>query len=68
MLIKDYLKKIYSVGQHDNNSTNTNKMNYHPSLQTIEHKKRPQHIALEIQVLALDRHTSVVGLNWLMRS
>jgi hypothetical protein len=35
--------------------------------QTIEHRKY-HHMMLEIQVLALDRHTNVVRLNQLMRS
>ena len=37
--------------------------------QTNEHKyRRPQHMTLEIQVLARDRHKNVVGLNLLMGS
>ena len=31
-------------------------------------KKRPRHMALEILVLAWDRHNNLSGLNWLMRS
>ena len=45
-----------------NNSININKMNNHPSLQTID----PQHMALEIQVLAWDRCKNVAGLNQLL--
>ena len=33
------------------------------STKTSQHKKRPQHIRKEIQVLAWDRHNNVVGLN-----
>ena len=36
--------------------------------QTIEYKKRALHMMLEIQVLAWDRHTNVVGLNQLIGS
>jgi hypothetical protein len=32
------------------------------------HQKRPRYMALEIHVLAWDRHTSVAGLNLLMES
>jgi hypothetical protein len=50
------------------NFTNMNKMNKHISPQIIVHKKCPQHMALDIQVLALDRHNIVAGLNQLMRA
>jgi len=33
-----------------------------------EHKNRPRHMTLEIQVLASDRHKNVAGLNRLMGS
>jgi hypothetical protein len=42
------------------------KTNNHLSHKTIEHKKGPQHISLEIHVLAWDGHTNVVGLNQLI--
>ena len=51
-----------------NNSTNINKTNNHLLPKTIEHKEIPQHMALEILVLALDRHKNVAGLNRLMGS
>jgi hypothetical protein len=35
-------------------------------IKLAEHKKRPQHMTLEIQVLAWDRHNNVVGLILLM--
>ena len=35
-----------------NNSTSINQMNNHLSPQIIENKKNPQHMKLEIQVLA----------------
>jgi hypothetical protein len=38
-----------------------NGMNSHLSPQTIEHKKRQQHMALEIQVLAWDMHKCNCG-------
>ena len=44
-----------------NKSANINKMNNDLSPQIIE--KKPQHVALEIQVLAWDRYKNVVGLN-----
>ena len=44
-----------------NKSANIKKMNNDLSPQIIE--KRPQHVALEIQVLAWDRYKNVVGLN-----
>jgi len=43
-------------------------MNNHLSPSFTEHKKGPQHMTLEIQVLAWDRHKNVVGLNQLMGS
>jgi hypothetical protein len=39
-----------------NNSTNINKTNNNPSPQLTKHKKRTQHMMLEIQALAWDRH------------
>jgi hypothetical protein len=45
-----------------NNSTNINKTS---KLLNIEN---PQHMALEIHVLACDGHKKVAGLNQLMRS
>jgi hypothetical protein len=50
----------------ENNSTNINKTNNHPSPQLTENKKRPRYKTLEIQVLAWDRHINMVGLNRLM--
>ena len=59
------------------NSTNINKTNNRLSSrenlnsdghQFHIHKKRPQLVMLEIQVLACYRHTNVAGLNWLMGS
>jgi len=44
-----------------NKSTNINKTNNH--LSNHWDKKRPQHMVLEIQVLAWNRHKKVVGLN-----
>ena len=41
-------------------------MNNHFSPQTIEHKKRARHMALEIQILTWDRHKHAAMLNWLM--
>jgi hypothetical protein len=51
-----------------NNSTKINKTNNHlsPSL-TEQTKKGPQHMTVEIQVLAWDRHKNVAGLNQLMK-
>ena len=50
-----------------NNSPSINKMNNYLSPQILEYiKKRPQHMMLEIQVLAWDRHNNVSGLNWFM--
>ena len=52
-----------------NNSTNyINKMSNHLSAPIIEqtNKKKPQHMMLEIQVLAWDRHKNVAWLNRLM--
>jgi hypothetical protein len=51
-----------------NNSTNINKTNYHLSPETIEQEKEPRHMALEIHILAWNRHKHVVGLNRLMGS
>jgi len=52
-----------------NNSTNINKTNDHLSTELIEHKNEgQQHMMLEIQVLAWDRHKDVAGLNRLMGS
>ena len=42
-----------------NNAININKTNNQPP-QTNEHKKRPQIMALENQVMACDRHKHVV--------
>ena len=57
-----------------NNSTNITKTNNHLSPKESldsdgQHndKRRPQHMMLEIQVLAWDRYKNVVVLNWLMR-
>jgi hypothetical protein len=51
------------------NSTNINKMNNHLSFKLNSlTQKRPLHTMLEIQVLAWDRHTNVVGLNQIMVS
>jgi hypothetical protein len=44
-----------------NNSTIINKTSNHLSPQNIEHKKDPQHMAIEIQVLAWDRHKKCQG-------
>jgi hypothetical protein len=46
-----------------NNSNNINKMNNHLSPKIIEHITRQQHVTLENQVLAWDRHTNVAGIN-----
>jgi hypothetical protein len=47
-----------------NNFTNINKIiTSHLSPSLTEHRKRPQHTTLKIQVLAWDRHTNVVVLN-----
>ena len=46
-------------------STKRTITSYPNSLNT---KKRPQHMTLEIQVLARDRHNNVAGLNLLMGS
>jgi len=54
-------KSLNSDGQQFN--TNINKANNHLSPQIIHDRKRPRHMALEIQVLALDRHLNVVGSN-----
>jgi hypothetical protein len=51
-----------------NKSTKMNTTNNHLSPQIIEHIRVPQHITLEMQVSAWDRHTNVAGLNHLMRS
>jgi len=53
-----------------NNSTNIKKKRTITSHLNWTHwtQKRPQHMMLEIQVLAWDRHKNVVGLNWLMGS
>ena len=51
-----------------NNSTNINKMYNHLLPQIIEHKKRPRHMTLDIQVLAWNRHKTVAELNLLMGS
>ena len=51
-----------------NNITNVNKMNNHLSPQLIDHKTDHDHVMFEIQVLAWDSHTNVVGLNHVMRS
>jgi hypothetical protein len=37
-------------------------------LNLLNTKKRPRHMSLEIQVLAVDRHTDVAVLSWLMTS
>jgi hypothetical protein len=42
--------------------TNFNKMNNLICPETIEHKKNPQLMALEMQALGSDRHTNVAGL------
>ena len=49
-----------------NNSININKMNNHISPQVIEHKRRPQHMLIEIQIQIWDRHKNVAGLNRLI--
>jgi hypothetical protein len=46
-----------------NNSTNINKRNNH--LKPLNTKKT-WHMALEIKILALDRHNNVAGLNCLI--
>ena len=42
-----------------NNATNIKKTNNHLEPQVIEHKKRPRHITLEIQLLVSDMQTSI---------
>jgi len=39
---------------------------YQQNNELTEYKKIPQHMTLEIQVLAWDRHKNVTGLNYLM--
>jgi len=39
-------------------------MENHISPPIIEHKKDEQHIPMEVQILALDRHKNVAGLNY----
>ena len=51
-----------------NNSTDINKTHNHLSSSLTEHKYKPQHMMLEIQVLAWDKHKKMVGLNRLMGS
>jgi hypothetical protein len=51
-----------------NNSTNINKTNNHLSHCLTEHKKNPQHLTLEIKVLAWDSHRNVARLNLSMGS
>jgi len=46
-----------------NNSTNVNKTN-----KPLKKRKRPQHLALEIQVLDWNRHKNMTGINQLMAS
>jgi hypothetical protein len=52
-----YEKKVYTVM-----ANNPTYINNQLSLQGTTHKA-PIHMALEIQVLALDRHSSVAGLD-----
>ena len=42
------------------NSTNTNKINNHLSPQITEHKKKPPHTTLEIQVLFWERQQTML--------
>ena len=52
-----------------NNSTNLkNKHTIRSHLNLLNTKKRPRRMSLEIQVLAVDRHTDVAVLSWLMTS
>jgi hypothetical protein len=44
-----------------NNFANINKTNNHLWPRFIENKKIPQHMTLEIHVLAWDKHKNVVG-------
>jgi hypothetical protein len=44
-----------------NTYSNVNKTNNHRSPELIEHKKRPLHMTLEIQVLAYDSHKHMSG-------
>ena len=59
-----------------NNSRNINKTSNHISPQYIEHKKKQpkkpkqitQHMTLGIQVLVLNKHNHVAGLNLILGS
>jgi hypothetical protein len=64
--LMNYEQKILSSDV--NNSTNINKMNNNLSSQLAEHKKIPQHMTLEIKVLAWDKHKNMGGLNWSLGS
>ena len=44
------------------------KTNNHLSLQSAEHKKKPWHMALEIEVMAWDMYRNVAELSLLMGS
>ena len=61
-------KEVLNInGQY--NSTNMIKANDPlSSPQIIEHRKRPQQLPIEIQVLAWDRHKNMAGLNQLIGS
>jgi len=50
------------------NFSNINKTNNHLSSSLPEYKQKPQHMMLEIQVLAWERHENVAGLNRSMES
>ena len=58
-----YKKKVLTVMADNATKCNINKITNNRWAQ-----KRPQHMALEIYVLTLDRHKNVVGLNWSMES
>jgi hypothetical protein len=49
-----------------NNSTNINKTNNNLSHKIIEHKERKRHMALEIQIVPMNKNMNVAKLNRLM--
>jgi len=53
----------YEIKELNSDVNNSNNINTNISTQIIENQKRPQHMTKEIQVLAWDRHSNVVGLN-----
>jgi len=59
----DFMKKVTV-----HISTKINKTNNHYSPNELLNTKRPGHVKLKIQVMSLERHTSVAGLNLLTGS